>query len=300
MRPGLPRRATLAARAALVGLLYAGSAASALCADGAPITPVNQPSAAPAVLAARAGMGGDYRPVRGGLLRSVLPGDGVDSPALVAPFQLRTRPVSNAEFRAFIQQHPEWRRGDVAALFAGSTYLRGWSGADDPAPLADNAPVVNVSWYAAQAYCASEQARLPRWHEWEFAGAADDSRADARDDPAWLARILNWYSRPGNTPPGAIGQGTPNYYGMQDMHGLVWEWVEDYNGLFVNADSRAKGEQKQLDYCGGAAVTLADRRNYAVLMRLALLAAMESNQDGANLGFRCARDAVPTIKESTP
>ena len=44
---------------------------------------------------------------------------------------------------------------------------------------------------------------------------------------------------------------------------------------------------------GGAAVSLADRRNYAILMRLALLAAMESKQHGANLGFRCARDVPP-------
>jgi sulfatase modifying factor 1 len=240
-----------------------------------------------------AGGQGDYRPVAGGRLRSVLPADGVAADAIVAPYLLRSRPVTNGEFSAFLRQYPEWRRGQAPPLFAASTYLSGWGNAADPAPLADDAPVVRVSWYAAQAYCASEHARLPRWYEWEFAAAADALRADARDDDAWLASILNWYADAGKSPPRSVAAGTPNYYGIHDLHGLVWEWVEDYGGLFVNADSRAKGEQKLLDYCGGAAVSLADRRNYAILMRLALLAAMEGQQDGANLGFRCARDPAP-------
>lgn len=235
----------------------------------------------------------DYRALPGGQLRSVLPADGVAGDATLAPFQLRVRPVSNGEFQAFLREHPEWRRDRAPALFTAPTYLAGWASADDPAPLARDAPVTRVGWYAANAYCAAEQARLPRWYEWEYAAAADEQRPDARDDPAWLAHILDWYAAPGRGGPQSIAAGAPNYYGLHDMHGLVWEWVEDFNGLFINADSRARGEQKLLDYCGGAAVSLADRRNYAVLMRLALLAAMESRQDGANLGFRCARDGAP-------
>lgn len=254
----------------------------------------------PACAAAGAQAGGaDYLPIAGGKLRSVLPADGVAADAVVAPYLLRSRPVTNGEFRAFVHQHPQWRRGRAPPLFAAPSYLSGWGDAGDPTPLAADAPVVRVSWYAAQAYCASEQARLPRWYEWEFAAAADTLRPDARDDDAWLASILNWYADAGKAAPRSVAGGAANFYGIHDLHGLVWEWVEDYGGLFVNADSRAKGEQKLLDYCGGAAVTLADRRNYAILMRLALLAAMEGQQDGANLGFRCARDPVPLDHEST-
>ncbi|MBA5687447.1 formylglycine-generating enzyme family protein [Rugamonas apoptosis] len=246
-----------------------------------------------ALLCATSASGGEYQPLPGGQLRSVLPADGVASDATVAPFQMRTRPVTNGEFRAFLRQHPEWERGQAPALFTSPTYLQGWGSADNPAPLALDAPVTRVSWYAASAFCASEQARLPRWYEWEFAAAADERRPDARDDPAWLAHILDWYASPGTRAPHSVAANAPNYYGLHDMHGLIWEWVDDYSGLFVNADSRSNGEQKSIDYCGGAAVSLADRRNYAVLMRLALLAAMDSQQDGANLGFRCARDAAP-------
>ena len=233
---------------------------------------------------------GDYVFLPGGEFRSVLPADGKSAPAIIAPFYLRTKPVSNAEFRNFVARHPQWQRGAVPAVLAGASYLSDWNSPLDHSPLASSAPATQVSWYAATAFCESEQARLPRWHEWEFAAAADDSRTDARDDPAWLAHILSWYSRPANQLPQSIGLAHANHYGVVDMHGLVWEWVEDFNGLFVSADSRVQGEQKQLEFCGGAALSLADRRNYAVLMRLALLAAMEGNQQGAYLGFRCVRD----------
>jgi hypothetical protein len=43
--------------------------------------------------------GADYLPVPGGTSRSVLPADGLNSPAKIAPFLLRSKPVSNAELR---------------------------------------------------------------------------------------------------------------------------------------------------------------------------------------------------------
>jgi formylglycine-generating enzyme required for sulfatase activity len=230
-----------------------------------------------------------YQALPGGLFRSVLPADGKQAPALLAPFLMRANLVTNGEFQAFVASHPQWRRGQVPAVLAGPGYLSAWRTPDDLGELDPNAPVTRVSWHAAAAFCASEGARLPRWYEWEYGAAANLERADARDDPEWLATILNWYARPANGVPGAIGSTRANFHGLHDMHGLAWEWVEDYSALFVNADSRAQGTAKQLDYCGGAAVSLGDRRNYAVLMRVALLAAMEANQDGAFLGFRCAR-----------
>lgn len=244
---------------------------------------------------------GDYVALPGGELRSVMPADGKEAPAVVAPFSMRAAPVSNAEFRQFVLAHPEWQRGQAPAVLAAPTYLAAWRGPADHGALAPDAPVTNVSWHAANAFCASEGARLPRWYEWEYAASADSTRADARDDPQWLEQILNWYAHPASMPPSRVRANAPNYYGMYDMHGLVWEWVEDYSALFVNADSRTQDPRKQLDYCGGAALSLGDRRNYAVLMRIALLAAMEGAQDGGYLGFRCARGAAtdaPTPKDS--
>ena len=240
------------------------------------------------------GRAAQYLPLAGGSFRSVLPPDRQTALSQVAPFAMRSTPVSNTEYRNFIVAHPNWQRGAATALFVGADYLSQWTGVREFVPLDAAAPVTQVSWFAAQAFCESEQARLPRWIEWEFAAAADTQRADARTDPLWLAQILSWYATPANTQPSAIGQHPANFYGLHDLHGLMWEWVEDFNGLFVSADSREQGSQKQLEFCGGAALTLSDRQNYAVLMRLALLAAMDANQAGRYLGFRCVR----TISQS--
>ena len=61
-------------------------------------------------------------------------------------------------------------------------------------------------------------------------------------------------------------------------------------GIVPTTDSRNQGEQKTLETCGAAALSLGDRDNYAVLMRVALLAALDARDSMNTLGFRCARD----------
>ena len=122
------------------------------------------------------GLAAEYKLLPGGEFRSVLPADGVSAAARLRPFWMRTQPVSNAEYLAFVQAQPQWQRGAPAQVLAGADYLALWAGPLAFAPLQANAPVTQVSWHAAQAYCHSEQARLPRWYEWEFAAAADEQR----------------------------------------------------------------------------------------------------------------------------
>ncbi len=146
-----------------------------------------------------------------------------------------------------------------------------------------------VSWFAARAYCESRQARLPTWQEWEFAAAADETRADARGDPAWRERILAWYSRPSNEPLPATGSLPANFYGVQDLHGLVWEWVDDASALLVSGDDREQGSADRQRFCGAGALAMDDRDNYAILMRVAMLSSLAAADATGNLGFRCAR-----------
>ena len=151
-------------------------------------------------------------------------------------------------------------------------------------------PVVNVSWFAADAYCGSQGARLPSWNEWEYAAAADESRKDARKDPVWRERILAWYSRPSKAALPRVGLQAANAYGVRDLHGLVWEWTEDYSALLVDADNRKQGDADKAKFCGAGALSMDDRENCAVLMRVAMLSALEASSTTANLGFRCAKD----------
>ncbi|HEX3141293.1 MAG TPA: formylglycine-generating enzyme family protein, partial [Rhizobacter sp.] len=220
------------------------------------------------LLAAALAWSAEYVEVPAGTLSGVLASDADRTPAAVQGFSMRVDPVTQAEYRRFVADHPEWRRDRVPQTFAGRGYLQAWPTPTDPPTATGQQPVVSVSWFAAEAYCESEGARLPTWQEWEYVAAADETRRDARKDPAWLARILGWYARPATAPVLATSN-APNVYGVRNMHGLIWEWVDDFNALLVSADSRSGDDPDKLKFCGAGAISLQDRENYAVLMRVA-------------------------------
>jgi sulfatase modifying factor 1 len=227
----------------------------------------------------------------GGAFRSALKyEDG--SNARVVPFALQKRTVTNGEFLAFVQAHPQWRRDRVATVFADARYLSQWPTSTTLATADAQAaqPVVNVSWFAAQAYCKAQGARLPTWREWEYVAAADETRRDARGDPAFRERILGWYSRPSATSLSRAGLQAPDAYGVQDMHGLVAEWPDDFSSLLVSGDARNQGDGNTMKFCGAGSLAMADRQNYAVLMRVTMLSSLEARDTNGSLGFRCARD----------
>jgi len=232
---------------------------------------------------AAAADGNPFLPVAGGEFRSALPSGRQDAVA-VRGFLLQRHPVTNAEFLAFVGTHREWRRGLAPRILADSDYLGHWS---RPLELGSHAaaaqPVTRVSWFAAQAYCEAQGARLPSWYEWELAAAASGTQRDARSDPSWRQEILDWYARPaGGLAP--VEQGAANVYGLYDIHGVVWEWVQDFDSLLpADADPER--------FCGSGAQNLQDKENYAVLMRIALLGSLRAADTGHAVGFRCARDA---------
>jgi formylglycine-generating enzyme required for sulfatase activity len=221
-------------------------------------------------------------------LVSVLPSGTAAASVHVDRFYMDRRPVTNAEFLAFVNAQPRWRRDRVPGLLADGDYLSQWAQADRlGVSIQPDQPVTRVSWFAARSYCEAAGARLPDWYEWELASAADERQADARSNAQWRARILDWYAQPATHPLARVGSGLPNYYGIQDLHGLVWEWVDDFSALMVSGDSRDQGDPDKLKFCGAGALSLKDRENYAVLMRVAFLSSLEARSTAHSLGFRC-------------
>lgn len=243
-----------------------------------------------AALPRPAGAADDWVAIPAGRYVSALAYEDLTGPVAVDGFELQRTLVTNAQFLAFVTKHPEWRRGQAPALFAEERYLRHWAGPTTLGDAAPEQPVVNVSWFAAQAYCEAQDARLPTWSEWEYVAAADEKRRDARADPAWRERILAWYSVPSSRPLPIVGAGQPNAYGVQDMHGVAWEWVLDWSAMLVSTDSREQGDPDAMRFCGAGALSMQDRENYAILMRVAMLSSLEGHDTTGNLGFRCARD----------
>ena len=233
---------------------------------------------------AAAPVGNPFVPVPGAQLRSALP-LGKQDEIRVRSFLMQRHPVTNAEFLAFVSTHPRWRRGAVPAVMAGDDYLGTWAG---PLQLGAGAPesqpVTRVSWFAAEAYCEAQQARLPDWHEWELAAAASATARDARSSPEWRQGLLDWYSRPAGSPLPDVELTAANVYGLHDLNGLVWEWVRDFNSLLpADADPEK--------FCGSGALDVQQKDNYAVLMRIAMLGSLHASDTGHIVGFRCARAA---------
>ena len=170
--------------------------------------------------------GGSYRPL---YLKK-------DTPMIsVKPFQIDKTPVTNAEFAQFVKANPKWQRGNVSVKQAESNYLKQWD-KNGPKAADANKPVTNVSWFAAHTYCAAQGKRLPTNDEWEFVGLASELQANGSNEPSYNRTILSWYEN-GSKGLKNIQQNKPNFYGVYDMHGLIWEWTSDFNSSQITSGS---------------------------------------------------------------
>ncbi len=209
----------------------------------------------------------------------------------VGAFRLDVRPVSRGDFTAFLAAHPRWRKQAASSSLADGRYL---ASLEADAGLSPSAPVVEVSYFAARAYCAWREGRLPTTLEWEYAAAADETRRDVSRDPEFAQRILDWYAKPAR--PGDLARpGSPrNVYGVEALHGLAWEWTDDFSAIFVTGDNRQDGDTNPGKLCGAGATGSARREDYAAFMRYALRSSLTARTALPNLGFRCAYD--PQVK----
>jgi formylglycine-generating enzyme len=113
---------------------------------------------------------------------------------------------------------------------------------------ADERPVENVSWDDTQKFIRALNKlerrkcyRLPTEFEWEYA-----ARAGAGRDIPWPEIQLMANLNKTNTEP--VGSKKPNAWGLYDMLGNTWEWVQDYYNEKIFADEipQAKGAQHVL------------------------------------------------------
>lgn len=214
-----------------------------------------------------------------------------DSPLTpVDSFWLDTLPVTNGEFAEFLQQNPSWQAGTAPALFVESQYLSHWPG-KQPADEQLKQPVTYVSWYAANAYCQAQGKRLPTVSEWEYAAQASEEYADGTTDPAFTRRILSWYAKPATAALANVGESPANFWQVYDLHGLVWEWSQDFNSALVTGESRGDSNIDQGLFCGSGSAGSADPSDYAAFMRYGYRSSLKAGYTLANLGFRCAQDS---------
>ena len=207
----------------------------------------------------------------------------------IQDFKMDVYPVTNQEFLDFVKEHPKWKRSKVLRLFADKSYLIDWKSDTE---IGDsqrlNAPITNISWFAANDYCDCQGKRLPTIDEWEYVAMANEETADARSIKNYNEYILGWYEKP-KTFNNEIGSTFKNYWGVWDLHGLVWEWSSDFNSVLVSGESRKDVDNDSNLFCGSAAIGATDLMNYAAFMRYAIRGSLKAKYTMKNLGFRCVK-----------
>ncbi|MCL2590255.1 MAG: formylglycine-generating enzyme family protein [Betaproteobacteria bacterium] len=180
----------------------------------------------------------------------------------------------------------------------------------------ESRPVENVSWDDTQEFIRRLNAlegttkyRLPTEAEWEYAARTGVAtkfpfEAGRAGDHVWY-----WNNADGQTHP--VGEKQPNPWGLHDMHGNVWEWVQDWygEGYYLASLTTTPGAQvvKPKDLLSGPKIVISDPKgpvegtgrvlrggswgNDLRYLRSALRNAYAPDYRSANVGFRLAISA---------
>ncbi|MGO8817133.1 MAG: formylglycine-generating enzyme family protein [Terriglobia bacterium] len=185
---------------------------------------------------------------------------------------------------------------------SGKPLNPGWSN--------DAMPIVNVTWYEAQAYCGWAGGRLPSEAEWEYAARAGSTRAcyGNLDEIAWYADnsgsqgldsakignegqvdYLKRLNENGNDMQG-VGLKRANGFGLYDMLGNVWEWVNDwydqnYYQYSPPQDPPGPAREQVRVMRGGS------WNDFPWLVRVSSRSGVFPAYSNNNLGFRCGVEA---------
>ena len=159
----------------------------------------------------------------------------------VDAFYIDKYPVTNEQYKAFLDANPQWRKPQlfknyISTDYHDGAYLRDWDKTDYPNGE-DKHPVTKVGWYAAMAYAQWVGKRLPTEAEWEKAARGGlKGKKYPWGDSVDLSKA-NYFYNVGGTAP--VGRYPANGYNLHDMSGNVWEWCLDaYDANFYAISPR--------------------------------------------------------------
>ncbi|MFZ3060317.1 MAG: formylglycine-generating enzyme family protein [Candidatus Methanoperedens sp.] len=160
----------------------------------------------------------------------------------------------------------------------------------------DDLPVETVSWNDVQEFIkklnekeGSNKYRLPSEAEWEYAARAGTTTSSSFGDGISKLNDYAWNHANSGDKTHDVGQKKPNPWGLYDIHGNVWEWVQD---VYQNSYSGAPIDGSAWEGSGSARVVRGGSWRYFRIAwdyRSALRSDNDPDDRYTFIGFRLVR-----------
>jgi formylglycine-generating enzyme required for sulfatase activity len=210
----------------------------------------------------------------------------------VDAFWIDRTEITNAQFATFLNEMGNQMEGGVPWLnLESDNCLIEWDGeAFRPKSRYADHPVVEVSWYGAQAYAAWVGGRLPWEAEWEYAARGPEGHVYPWGDAAPTCDLAQFSGCPEDTiPVGSLPAGA-SWCGALDMVGNVWEWT---GSLYKEYPYDPRDGREDLNAGGRRVLHGGAYYNLTWGLRCAYRSALNPDYQSGGSGFRVAVPAAP-------
>jgi formylglycine-generating enzyme required for sulfatase activity len=190
---------------------------------------------------------------------------------LTNAFYLGRYEVTQAQWQATMGSNPSWFK-------SASTQV--------PVAHVPNRPVERVSWDTVQSYLSLTGMRLPTEAEWEYACRSGTQTPFYNGSTnGKTVGAIAWYSINSGDQTRPVGGKAANGFGLHDMLGNVWEWVNDWYATYPSdSQTNPTGPTR-----ASARVIRGGSFGNTSAVRSSFRAFVESSGTNLNVGFRVAR-----------